>query len=56
MKIAIVGASGAVGQTFIELLAERNFPCNEMPFRLCAQCRAQLSGNGARMHCTRAEG
>lgn len=30
MKIAIVGASGAVGQTFIELLAERNFPCNEI--------------------------
>lgn len=30
MKIAIVGASGAVGQTFIDLLNERSFPCDEV--------------------------
>ena len=26
MKIAIVGASGAVGQEFLRVLEERNFP------------------------------
>ena len=26
MKVAIVGASGAVGQEFLRILAERNFP------------------------------
>ncbi len=30
MKIAIVGASGAVGQEFLRVLAERNFPFDEM--------------------------
>jgi aspartate-semialdehyde dehydrogenase len=30
MKIAIVGASGAVGQEFLKLLAERDFPCTEL--------------------------
>ena len=27
MKVAIVGASGAVGQEFLRVLDERNFPC-----------------------------
>ncbi|MEA4852292.1 MAG: hypothetical protein VB126_12700, partial [Paludibacter sp.] len=26
MRVAIVGASGAVGQEFLRVLAERNFP------------------------------
>ena len=30
MKIAIVGASGAVGQEFLRILAERNFPMDEL--------------------------
>src|SRR5690606_7573120 len=30
MKVAIVGASGAVGQEFLEVLAERNFPMDEL--------------------------
>jgi aspartate-semialdehyde dehydrogenase len=30
MKIAIVGASGAVGQEFLKVLAERNFPLDEL--------------------------
>ncbi|MBI9062293.1 MAG: aspartate-semialdehyde dehydrogenase [Marinilabiliaceae bacterium] len=30
MKVAIVGASGAVGQEFLKVLEERNFPLNEL--------------------------
>lgn len=30
MKVAIVGASGAVGQEFLRVLDERNFPLNEL--------------------------
>ena len=30
MKVAIVGASGAVGQEFLRLLAERDFPMDEL--------------------------
>lgn len=30
MKIAIVGASGAVGQEFLRVLSERNFPIDEL--------------------------
>ncbi len=30
MKVAIVGASGAVGQEFLKVLAERNFPINDL--------------------------
>lgn len=30
MKVAIVGASGAVGQEFMRILAERNFPIDEL--------------------------
>ena len=30
MKIAIVGASGAVGQEFLRVLEERNFPMDEL--------------------------
>ena len=30
MKIAIVGTSGAVGQEFLRVLAERNFPMDEL--------------------------
>ncbi|MBO7118429.1 MAG: aspartate-semialdehyde dehydrogenase [Bacteroidales bacterium] len=30
MKVAIVGASGAVGQEFLKVLAERNFPVDDL--------------------------
>ena len=30
MKIAIVGVSGAVGQEFLRVLDERNFPFDEL--------------------------
>ena len=30
MKVAIVGASGAVGQEFLKVLEERNFPIDEL--------------------------
>ena len=30
MKVAIVGASGAVGQEFLRILAERRFPIDEL--------------------------
>ncbi|MGQ8337364.1 aspartate-semialdehyde dehydrogenase [Sunxiuqinia sp. A32] len=30
MKVAVVGASGAVGQEFLNVLAERNFPLDEL--------------------------
>ena len=30
MKVAIVGASGAVGQEFLKILEERNFPADEL--------------------------
>lgn len=30
MKIAVVGASGAVGQEFLKILEERNFPADEL--------------------------
>ena len=30
MKVAIVGASGAVGQEFLRVLAERNFPIDDL--------------------------
>ncbi|MCI7310841.1 MAG: aspartate-semialdehyde dehydrogenase, partial [Prevotella sp.] len=30
MKVAIVGVSGAVGQEFLRILDERNFPMDEL--------------------------
>ena len=30
MKVAIVGASGAVGQELLRILAQRNFPVDEL--------------------------
>ena len=29
-NVAILGATGAVGQEFLKLIAERNFPFNEL--------------------------
>ena len=33
MKVAIVGVSGAVGQEFLRVLDERNFPMDELVFK-----------------------
>ena len=30
MRVAIVGTSGAVGQEFLRVLAERNFPLDDL--------------------------
>lgn len=30
MRIAVVGATGLVGTVMLKLLAERNFPCDEV--------------------------
>ena len=30
MVLAVVGASGAVGQEFLRILEEHNFPCDEL--------------------------
>ena len=39
MKVAIVGASGAVGQEFLKVLDERNFPIDELLlFGVLSQC------------------
>ncbi|MFP6592746.1 MAG: aspartate-semialdehyde dehydrogenase, partial [Candidatus Latescibacterota bacterium] len=37
-NVAIMGATGAVGQIFLELLAERDFPMDEL--RLLASSRS----------------
>ena len=37
-NVAIVGATGAVGQTFLDILSERNFPINEL--KLLASSRS----------------
>ena len=37
-KIAIIGATGAVGQVFIDIIEERNFPASDI--RLCASERS----------------
>ena len=43
MKVAIVGVSGAVGQEFLRVLDERNFPMDELVlFGLISQCRTCL--------------
>ena len=41
MKIAIVGASGAVGQEFLRVLDEQNFPVDEL-LLFGTQCRTDI--------------
>ena len=38
MKVAIVGVSGAVGQEFLRVLDQRNFPMDELV--LCGSARS----------------
>ena len=35
MKLAVVGATGMVGNVMLEVLAERNFPLTELLCELC---------------------
>ena len=42
MKVAIVGASGAVGQEFLRVLDERNFPLDELVLFGSSQCRTKI--------------
>src|SRR5574344_2317302 len=47
MKVAIVGASGAVGQEFLRILAERNFPMDELVLfgsKRSAGCKYNFKG------------
>ena len=37
-KIAVVGATGAVGSVFLDILEQRGFPTSEV--RLCASSRS----------------
>jgi len=42
MRIAVVGATGMVGQIILKVLAERSFPVTELiPFR---GCRSRCTG------------
>ena len=42
MRVAIVGASGAVGQEFLRVLTERNFPVDELLLLAHQTVRAEL--------------
>ena len=42
MKVAIVGASGAVGQELLRILDEHNFPLDELVFWFFTQCRKEI--------------
>ena len=50
MKVAIVGVSGAVGQEFLRVLDERNFPLDELVLfgskRSACPCLPAGSGAG----------
>lgn len=39
VNVAIVGATGAVGQEFLAVLAERNFPIKNLKVLASVQCR-----------------
>ena len=45
-KIAVVGATGAVGETMLAILAERDFPASEVSdgkiYRGCSLCACDL--------------
>lgn len=47
MKVAIVGASGAVGQELLKVLEQRNFPVDELfLFGSCPQRRQHIHLQG----------
>ena len=62
MNVAIVGASGAVGQEFMRILAERNFPIDELTLFGSSRSAGKqytLHGNVpmyALMHCAKSSG
>ena len=53
MKVAIVGASGAVGQEFLRVLDERNFPLDELVLfgsKRSAGTKYTFRGNRSRLN------
>ena len=46
MKVAIVGASGAVGQEFLRVLDERNFPLDELNRSRLNSCNTTMTLKG----------
>ena len=41
VKVAILGATGAVGREMLKILAERNFPVDELPLLASARSVGQ---------------
>lgn len=51
-KVGVVGATGAVGSTILELLGERGFPAAEViPFASERSAGRRVSVNGAELEC-----
>ena len=50
-RVGVVGATGAVGSTVLEVLAERGFPARGGPVRLRALGRAEASFAGGEIEC-----
>src|SRR5918999_2940543 len=52
MRVAVVGATGAVGSTMLEVLAERSFPADEVvPFASERSAGRALPWGGAELTC-----
>ena len=51
-KVGVLGATGAVGSTILEILAERNFPAAEViPFASERSAGRELEWNGSTIEC-----
>ena len=57
MRVAVVGATGAVGSTMLEVLAERSFPADEVvPFASERSAGRTLPWGGTELTCRGALG
>ncbi len=53
-RVGIVGATGAVGSTLLEVLAERKFPASEVvPFASERSVGKKVDFNGSELECRR---
>src|SRR6188768_2139628 len=51
-RVGVLGATGAVGSTILEILAERDFPAAEVvPFASERSAGRQLAWNGSTLEC-----
>ena len=51
-KVGVLGATGAVGSTILEILAERDFPAAEVvPFASARSAGRELEWNGSSIEC-----